>query len=79
MGHPFTQTWIVILTSRTHPSMPPKNQLIEDRRAIANIVAGSLTDVDIRNLKTTGAGELNYSYSRKPSPANNGQRNYARN
>ncbi len=66
---PFTQTWIVILASRTHPSMPLKNQLIEDRRAIANIVAGSLTDVDIRNLKTTGAGELNYSYSKKALPS----------
>ena len=66
---PFTQTWIVILASRTHPTLPKINQLITDRRAIANIVAGSLTDVDIRNLKTTGAGELNNYYSKKALPS----------
>ena len=61
---PATQTWIIILTSRTHPQMPKTNQLISDRRAIANIVAGSLIDVDTTNIKTTGSGELEYAYTK---------------
>jgi serine-type D-Ala-D-Ala carboxypeptidase len=65
---PITQTWIIILTSRTHPQLPAKNQLISDRRAIANIVAGSLIDVNIRSLNTTGSGELNNYYNKKASP-----------
>ncbi len=66
---PFTQTWIVILSSRSHPALAPKNQLIIDRRAIANIVAGSLLDINVRNLNNTGIGELSYFYSRKAPPS----------
>lgn len=66
---PFTQTWIIILASRTHPELPKKNQLILDRRAIANIVASSLLDVNIRHLQTTGNGELNNTYAKKSSPS----------
>jgi serine-type D-Ala-D-Ala carboxypeptidase len=39
---PVTKTWIIILTSRTHPTPTKKNQLIEDRRLIANIVFASI-------------------------------------
>ena len=59
---PATQTWIVALTSRSHPAPAPRNQLIQDRRAIANIVAASLTDIDASHLENTGAGELHRAY-----------------
>lgn len=39
---PDTQTWLVILTSRTHPVPARDNKLIIDRRSIANIVAASI-------------------------------------
>jgi serine-type D-Ala-D-Ala carboxypeptidase len=42
LADPSTQTWIVILTSRSHPFLPAQNQLIADRRAIADIIASSL-------------------------------------
>jgi CubicO group peptidase (beta-lactamase class C family) len=59
---PITQTWIVILTSRTHPTPLANNKIIQDRRAIADIIAGSITDVSIANLHNTGVGELNRAY-----------------
>ncbi len=59
---PATHTWIVALTSRSHPAPAPRNQLIQDRRAIANIVAASLTDIDASHLKNTGAGELHRAF-----------------
>lgn len=62
---PVTQTWIIMLTSRSHPSLAPKNQVMIDRRAIANIVAGSLTDVPTANLAITGVGELQRAYTQK--------------
>jgi serine-type D-Ala-D-Ala carboxypeptidase len=62
---PVTQTWIIILTSRTHPVPTEKNQVVPDRRAIANIIAGSLTDITVTDLKTTGAGELQHMYSKR--------------
>ena len=65
--NPSTQTWIVILTSRTHPQLPEGNQLIIDRRTIADIVAGSLTDIDsssLRKISNTSQGELNYAFSK---------------
>lgn len=36
---PDTQTWLVILTSRTHPTPAKANKLIVDRRDIADMVA----------------------------------------
>ena len=39
---PHSQTWLIILTSRTHPVPAKHNQLIHDRRAIADMVARSL-------------------------------------
>jgi serine-type D-Ala-D-Ala carboxypeptidase len=39
---PHTQTWIIVLTSRTHPTLAKHNQLVRDRRAIADIIAASL-------------------------------------
>jgi uncharacterized protein YbbC (DUF1343 family)/CubicO group peptidase (beta-lactamase class C family) len=59
---PVTQTWLIILTSRTHPTPAVKNQLIEDRRLIANIVAASVTDIDMykqQNIIQPGATQLN--------------------
>ncbi len=43
---PFSKTVIIILTNRTHPAPAKKNQLIVDRRAVSNIVAGSLNTRD---------------------------------
>lgn len=43
---PHTQTWIIILTSRTHPAPAKHNQLISDRRAVADIIAASLISED---------------------------------
>lgn len=57
-----TQTWLIILTSRTHPSPAHDNPLIQDRKAIANIVAASITDVPLINLKNTEKGELTRAY-----------------
>lgn len=59
---PTTQTWFVILTSRAHPSVPPVNQLIYDRKIIANIIASSITDIPIVKIKNTGDGELARAY-----------------
>lgn len=39
---PATQTWLIILTSRTHPKPASKNKLVQDRRAIADMVAASV-------------------------------------
>ena len=63
---PATHTWIVALTSRSHPALAPANQLIKDRRAIANIVAASLTDIDASHWINTGAGE-SYRAFHKPA------------
>lgn len=60
---PATQTWIVILTSRAHPTPLQHNQLIEDRRAIANFVAASLTDVKTVAEWNTSQAELAQAYS----------------
>ncbi|MBA2654895.1 MAG: beta-lactamase family protein [Gammaproteobacteria bacterium] len=64
---PNTETWLVILTSRTHPSPAPVNPLIHDRKAIANIIAGSIVDISIKNnlkkMTNTGKGELTRAYS----------------
>jgi CubicO group peptidase (beta-lactamase class C family) len=55
---PVTKTWIVILTSRTHPTPTKGNQLIQDRRTIANIVSASIIDITNLSLNNTGKGEL---------------------
>lgn len=62
---PTTQTWLVILTSRTHPTPATVNPLIYDRKAIANIIAGSLTDVPSKHLNNTGNGELARAFNVK--------------
>ena len=59
---PVTQTWIVVLTSRTHPTAAGNNQIVQDRRAIANIIAASLTDIPTINQHNTGHGELIRAY-----------------
>lgn len=59
---PVTQTWLVILTSRTHPKPARDNQVISDRRAIANIVSGSIRDISVFNQNNTGYGELTRAY-----------------
>lgn len=60
---PVTQTWLIILTSRTHPTPANSNQLVEDRRAIADIISGSLTDVSLSSQNdNTGRGELQRAY-----------------
>lgn len=35
---PASQTWLIILTSRTHPSPASPNKLLQDRKAIADMV-----------------------------------------
>lgn len=61
---PGTQTWVVILTSRAHPVPAKKNQLVEDRRIIANIISASMIDVPNISLNNTGKGELDRAYVR---------------
>lgn len=61
---PTTQTYIIILTSRLHPKAARTNQLIEDRRLIANFVAASLTDISTYSENNTGLGELTRAYSK---------------
>lgn len=60
---PATQTWIVILTSRAHPTPLHNNPLIEDRRAIANFVAASITDIKTMSEWNTSRSELARAYS----------------
>jgi len=60
---PVTQTWLIILTSRTHPIPANNNQLIQDRRVIANIVSASMTDNSLSIQHNTGQGELNRAYT----------------
>jgi CubicO group peptidase (beta-lactamase class C family) len=60
---PATQTWIVILTSRAHPTPLPNNPLIKDRCAIANFVAASLTDIKTVAEWNTSRAELARAYS----------------
>ncbi len=59
---PVTQTWLVILTSRTHPRPARINQLIEDRRTIANMVSASIRDIAVFNQNNTGIGERYRAY-----------------
>lgn len=59
---PATQTWLIILTNRVHPTPSKSNQLVHDRRIIANILSGSITDVSIATLNNTGRGELHRSF-----------------
>ncbi len=59
---PVSQTFIIILTSRTHPTAAAHNQLIDDRRAIADIVSASVTDVPAYGFNNTGVGELSRAY-----------------
>ncbi|MDX1901232.1 MAG: serine hydrolase domain-containing protein [Gammaproteobacteria bacterium] len=61
---PATQTAIIFLTSRTHPKPDLNNQVVEDRRLIANIVAASLTDVhSVSTYHNTFSGELQRAYA----------------
>lgn len=59
---PTTKTWVIILTSRTHPKPASDNKLLQDRSLIANIVAASITDVPLHDLRNTGEGELKRAY-----------------
>ena len=59
---PVTQTWVIILTSRTHPAPAPENPVPADRQAIANIVAASITDTPVMNVSNTGTSELMRAY-----------------
>jgi CubicO group peptidase (beta-lactamase class C family) len=61
---PVTQTYLIILTSRTHPTPLAFNQIIHDRRIIADIVAASLTDVSATADANTGSGELTRAYNK---------------
>jgi CubicO group peptidase (beta-lactamase class C family) len=60
---PVTQTWIIILTSRAHPTPAKSNHLVLDRRTIATIISASITDVAMYSLKNTGKGELKRAYA----------------
>lgn len=62
---PVTQTWVIILTSRTHPTPANENTIPADRQTIANIVAASITDTPVINVNNTGAGELMRAYQTK--------------
>ncbi|OGT46104.1 MAG: hypothetical protein A3E83_08720 [Gammaproteobacteria bacterium RIFCSPHIGHO2_12_FULL_41_20] len=62
---PTTQTWVIILTSRVHPIPAKHNQLIQDRRTIANIISASLTDIHTSQKNNTGPGELQRAYARR--------------
>jgi len=59
---PVTQTWVIILTSRTHPTPANENAVPADRQTIANIVAASITDTPVTNVNNTGTGELMRAY-----------------
>lgn len=62
---PVTQTYLIVLTNRAHPHPTAVNQLIEDRRAIANIIAASITDIKDYSKLNTGSGEMVRAYENK--------------
>ncbi|VVC75679.1 Esterase EstB [Aquicella siphonis] len=59
---PVTQTWMVMLTSRAHPVPAKTNQLVSDRRTIANILSASFVNITQIGLNNTGKGELSRAY-----------------
>jgi len=59
---PKTNTYLIILTSRAHPTPAPANNLIKDRSTIANIIAASITDVSTKDIKNTSKGEIIRAY-----------------
>lgn len=59
---PVTQTWIVVLTSRTHAMISNNDQIAEDRRTIATIIAASIIDTPLHNQTNTGHAELARAY-----------------
>lgn len=59
---PYTQTYLIVLTSRVHPTAAPGSGVAAVRAELANIVAASLTDVDTRGLSNTGRGERARAY-----------------
>lgn len=60
---PVTKTWIIILTSRAHPTPAKHNQLVQDRRTIANIVSASIIDIKNFSFNNTGKGEIERAFS----------------
>lgn len=63
---PSTRTWVIILTSRTHPALLNNNKISRDRKTIANIVAASITDISPFSLQNTYESELNRAYKNIP-------------
>jgi len=61
---PTTKTWIIILTSRTHPKPMEHNQLLQDRKTIANIVSASIIDIPSYSQNNTSDGELDRAYKK---------------
>jgi CubicO group peptidase (beta-lactamase class C family) len=61
---PATRTSLIILTARVHPNAVPAAGVIDVRARVADIVAASLTDINIRGLSNTGVGELTRAYRR---------------
>src|SRR5579875_3700294 len=59
---PVTQTYLIILTSRVHPEAAPGAGVMAVREEVANIVAASLDDVNLRGLSNTGRGERARAY-----------------
>lgn len=66
---PITQTWIIVLTSRRHAVISENNQIVEDRRTIANIIAASIIDTPMRNQSNTGRAELSRAYPHAQLPS----------
>lgn len=60
---PVTKTWIIILTSRAHPTPAKSNQLIQDRRLIANIISASIINIKNEKITNTGRGEIKRAYA----------------
>lgn len=65
---PVTQTWIIVLTSRRHAVISENNQIVEDRRTIANIIAASIIDTPMHNQSNTSRAELTRAYPQTQMP-----------
>jgi len=60
---PATQTYLIILASRVHPTPDPEgNPLVRIRQKVADLIAGSLDDVPSSGLSNTGTGEIERAY-----------------
>ncbi len=64
---PFTRTYVILLTNRVHPTT--RTSVVSLRSEIASVVAASLTDLDVEQLRQAALGMRNATPGAEPEPA----------